>query len=101
MGEEEARQHTNGGNGGDDFTELQLVENRGLSRSVQTDHQNSHLLLPPQPVEELGEGETHVGGFGMGRDGYLLDKKNVNGRRSFFLSEQAGKVSWMITEVLE
>ena len=77
MGEEEARQHTNGGNGGDDFTELQLVENRGLSRSVQTDHQNSHLLLPPQPVEELGEGETHVGGFGMGRDWYLIEKRKT------------------------
>jgi len=41
------------GDGGDDFTELELVQNRGLSGSVESDHQNSHLLLPPQLIEEL------------------------------------------------
>lgn len=53
------RRHTNSRDGRDDFTELQLVEDSGLSGSVQTDHQDSHLLLPPQTVENLGERETH------------------------------------------
>jgi len=35
------------GNGGDNFTELELVENSGLSGGVKTNHQNSHLLLSP------------------------------------------------------
>ena len=38
---------TNGGDGCDNFTKLELVEDGGLSSSVQTDHQDSHLLLPP------------------------------------------------------
>jgi len=38
---------TDGRDGGDDFTELELVENRGLSGSVKTDHENAHLLLSP------------------------------------------------------
>lgn len=29
------------------FTELELVQNGGLSGRVKTNHQNSHLLLPP------------------------------------------------------
>ena len=40
-------QRTDGGDGGDDFTELQLVEDCRLSGSVQADHQNTHLLLSP------------------------------------------------------
>lgn len=36
-----------GGDGGDDFTELELVQNGGLSCSVQTNHQDTHLLLAP------------------------------------------------------
>lgn len=54
-------ERTNGGNRGDNFAELELIENRGLSGSVETDHQDSHLLLPPQLVEKLRERETHVG----------------------------------------
>lgn len=38
---------TDGGDGSDDFTELQLVQDGGLSGGVETDHQNTHLLLPP------------------------------------------------------
>lgn len=37
----------NSGDGGDDFAELELVEDGGLSGSIKTDHQNSHLLLAP------------------------------------------------------
>ena len=54
---------TDGGNGGHDFTQLQLVEDGGLSGSVQADHQNSHLLLAPEAIEQLREGQTHVGGI--------------------------------------
>jgi len=39
------RRLTNCGDSGDDFTELQLIQNGGLSGSVETDHENSHLLL--------------------------------------------------------
>jgi hypothetical protein len=38
---------TNGGDRSHDFTELELIQNRGLSGGVQTNHQNSHLLLSP------------------------------------------------------
>lgn len=50
---------TDGRNGRDNFTELELVENRRLSGGVKTDHQNSHLLLSPKLVEDLGKRETH------------------------------------------
>jgi hypothetical protein len=53
---------TNCGNGGDNFTKLQLVKNGGLSGGIETNHQDSHLLLAPQAVEQLGEGKTHIGG---------------------------------------
>lgn len=53
--------HTDGGDGCDDFAELQLVEDGGLSGGVQTNHQDSHLLLAPEPVEQLRECETHLG----------------------------------------
>ena len=32
---------TNGRDGGDDLTKLELVEDRGLTGSVETDHENS------------------------------------------------------------
>lgn len=38
---------TNGGDGGDNFTELELVQDGGLSGGVETDHQDSHLLATP------------------------------------------------------
>jgi hypothetical protein len=53
---------TDCGDGGDDFTELQLVEDGGLSGSIETDHENSHFLLSPETVEQTRECETHVGG---------------------------------------
>ena len=55
--------YTNGGDGRDDFTELELVEDSGLSGGIETNHQNSHLLLTPEPVEQLRECETHLGDF--------------------------------------
>lgn len=53
---------TDGGNGGDDFTELQLVQDGGLSGGVKTDHQNSHLLASPESIEQPRESDTHVDG---------------------------------------
>lgn len=41
------RRLTDCGDGGNNFTELQLIQNGSLSGSVETDHENSHLLLPP------------------------------------------------------
>lgn len=45
---------TNGGNGGDDLTELKLVENRGLTGGIESDHENSHLLFAKEAREQLG-----------------------------------------------
>jgi len=56
----------NGRDSGDNFTQLELVQDGGLSGSVETNHQNTHLLLSPQPIEEFRECETHVGGVGLG-----------------------------------
>lgn len=53
-------ERTDGRDGGDDFTELELVEDGGFTGGVESDHQDSHLLLPPQLIEQLGKGETHV-----------------------------------------
>ena len=50
--------------GGNDLAELELVEDGGLASSVQADHQNTHLLLAPEAIEELRECETHLGGAG-------------------------------------
>lgn len=50
---------TDSRDGGDDFTKLQLVQNSGFTGGIETDHENSHLLLPPQLVENLRKGETH------------------------------------------
>jgi len=70
----EIMRHTDCGNGGDDFTELELVQNSRLSGGVETDHQNAHLLLAPEAVEQLRECETHGGGWSVvcARVGYRL-----------------------------
>ena len=79
--------------GGDDLTELQLVENGGLSGGIETNHQNTHLLLTPEPVEQLAECETHDGGivcsdlmrFGKRCYGrlYLVDKGSSMRHREY------------------
>lgn len=38
---------TNCRDGGDDFTELELVQDGGLTSGVKTDHQDAHLLAAP------------------------------------------------------
>jgi hypothetical protein len=54
--------HTDGGNGGDDLAELKLVEDGGLSGGIETNHEDSHLLLSPKPVEQFRKCHTHLGG---------------------------------------
>lgn len=39
--------HTDGGDGGDNLSKLELVEDGGFTGGIETDHQNSHLLLAP------------------------------------------------------
>lgn len=51
--------HTDGRDCGDNLAKLKLVKNGGFTGSIETDHQNTHLLLPPQLVENLRESETH------------------------------------------
>jgi len=46
---------TNSGNGGYNLSELELVQNGGLTSSIKTNHQNSHLLLGKKPAKKLGE----------------------------------------------
>lgn len=52
---------TNGGNCCDDLTELELVEDGGLTSSIKTNHQNSHLFLGKKPAEKLRECKPHSG----------------------------------------
>jgi len=53
---------TDGGDSRDNLTQLQFVQNCRLSSGVEPNHQNAHLLLPPEAVEQLRERETHRGG---------------------------------------
>lgn len=88
---------TNGGDGGDDLAQFQLVQDGGLPRGIQTHHQDAHLLLPNQALEEVSKDITHDhsscflrtgrckegqrrSGFGLvpGMEGLILGKKNVN-----------------------
>ena len=50
---------SDGGDGGDDFSELELVQDGGLTGCIETHHQNSHLFLGKQPAEELRERKPH------------------------------------------
>jgi hypothetical protein len=51
---------TDGGDGGDDLPELELVEDGGLTSGVETDHENPHLLLGEEAAEQLAEREPHL-----------------------------------------
>jgi hypothetical protein len=45
--------------GGHDFSELELVQDGRLSGRVQPDHQDPHLLLAEQALEQGGEHVAH------------------------------------------
>ena len=51
---------TDGGDGGDDLAELELVEDGGFTGGVEADHEDPHLLLGEEPAEELPEREPHL-----------------------------------------
>jgi hypothetical protein len=38
---------TDSWDGRDDFSKFEFIQNGGLSRSIKTNHQDSHLLLSP------------------------------------------------------
>lgn len=42
---------TNGWNGGHNFSQLQFVQNSGLTSGIKTHHKNPHLLLGKKPAE--------------------------------------------------
>ena len=48
-----------GGDGRNDLTELQLVEDGGLTGGVEPDHEDSHVLLPEELAEQLSKASTH------------------------------------------
>ena len=50
---------TNGRNCCNDLSELELVEDSGLTSSIKTNHQNSHFLLGEKPTEKLRECQSH------------------------------------------
>ena len=52
---------TDGGDGGDDLSKLQLVKDGSLTGGIESDHQNTHLLLTEETVESLGKKVTHGG----------------------------------------
>ena len=55
-------ERTDCGNSGNDFAQLQLVQDRRLSGGIEAYHQDSHLLLAPEAIEQPRECDTHVGG---------------------------------------
>ncbi|PHT24427.1 hypothetical protein CQW23_35836 [Capsicum baccatum] len=50
---------SNGRNGGDDLSELKLVQDSSLTSCIETYHENSHLFLSKKPAEKLGERQPH------------------------------------------
>ncbi|KAI9336314.1 hypothetical protein BDR26DRAFT_490389 [Obelidium mucronatum] len=51
--------YTNGGNGGHDFTKLQIVQNSRLASCIQTNHQDVHFLFADPAGEQLGATFMH------------------------------------------
>jgi len=50
---------TDGGDSGDDLTELQFVKDGSLTGGVETDHKNPHILLAEKAAEQLRKCRTH------------------------------------------
>jgi len=47
---------TDGGNGCNNLTELELVKDGGLTSSIKTDHKDTHILLAKETAEEFCKG---------------------------------------------
>lgn len=50
---------TNGGYSGNNLPQLQLIQDGGLSGSVQAHHQDAHLLFPNQALEKVSKDIAH------------------------------------------
>lgn len=50
---------TNGRDGGNDLPQFQLIQDGGLSCSIQAHHQDAHLLLPNQAFQKVSKDITH------------------------------------------
>uniref|UniRef100_A0A9I9EKF1 Uncharacterized protein n=1 Tax=Cucumis melo TaxID=3656 RepID=A0A9I9EKF1_CUCME len=74
------KEHTHCTNSCDNFSELKLVQDRGLSSNIKTNHQNLHLLLCKKPTEKLGEAFTFALGIRRARE----QGSSVRVRRSTF-----------------
>ena len=66
---------TDGGDGGDDLSKLQLVKDGSLTGGIESDHQNTHLLLAEEPFERLGEKTAHGCCVGGGRNEKKREKR--------------------------
>lgn len=54
---------TDGRDGGDDLSQLELVEDGGFTSCVESHHEDAHLFLGEEPCEDPADGEPHgVGG---------------------------------------
>lgn len=51
--------HTNCGDGSDDLPQLQLVQDGGFPCSVQPHHENPHLLLAYQALQQVPKDVSH------------------------------------------
>ena len=51
---------TNGWNRGDDLAKLELVQDGGLTSSVETNHEDTHLFLCKESAEQLPERQPHL-----------------------------------------
>jgi len=52
--------NTNCGNGCDNFSQLELVQDGSLTSSIKTYHENTHLFLSKEPAKKLGERQPHL-----------------------------------------
>lgn len=50
---------TDGRDGGNDFAQLELVQDGSLTGGIQTDHKDAHFLLAEEARKQFGDGETH------------------------------------------
>ena len=50
---------TDGRNGGDNLSKLELVKDGRLTSGIKSDHQDPHFLLRKQAAKELPKGEPH------------------------------------------
>ena len=73
---------TNGGDGGDDLAELELVQDGGFTGGVETDHEDAHLALGEELLEQLRESQPHGGGTPRDCNGAARDRASKRGRSS-------------------